>query len=230
MKIVCLIPARGGSKSLPRKNINLLAGRPLIDYSIKYSINCSIVNRTIVSTDDDEIAKIARSCGADVPFIRPLNLAMDQTQDFPVMKHCLDYLESNGEIYDYYILLRPTSPLRKPGLIEEAIDLIKSNPKASSVRAVAIADQHPYRIWRLERQYIKSFITSKSIVEPYNIPRQLLPEAFFQTGDIEVIRRETILNGSVSGDNILPLVISDYIDIDNKKDIHEAEQKIRDTK
>ncbi len=230
MKIICLIPARGGSKSIPRKNIKLLAGRPLIDYSIKYSMNCSIVNRTIVSTEDDEIAKIALSCGADVPFLRPLEFAMDDSKDFPVIKHCFDYLESNGEIYDYYILLRPTSPLRKPGLIEQAIDLMKANPNASSVRAVTTADQHPYRVWRLEDQYIKSYITSKNIFEPYNIPRQLLPQAFFQTGDIEVMRRETIMTGSVSGNNILPLFIDDYIDIDNEKDIYDAEKKIKDIK
>ena len=221
MRVVTIIPARAGSKSIPRKNIMLLNDKPLISYSIGYSLNSKIVSRTIVSTDDAEIAAISRKYGADVPFIRPVELAGDFVQDYPVMKHALDYLDSVGEQYDLYVLLRPTSPLRETGLIEKALDLINSDIRASSVRAVIQASQHPYRVWNREGNYITAYV--KSTCEPYNLPRQLLPAAFFQTGDIEVIRRDTLLSGSISGNYVLPLLIDNYVDIDEEKDVNAAE-------
>ena len=93
MKICAVIPARGGSKSIPRKNIRLLKSKPLIQYSIEYSLKCLLVTHTVVSTDSDEIAQIARDCGAEVPFMRPVELAQDDTQDYPVFRHALEVLE-----------------------------------------------------------------------------------------------------------------------------------------
>lgn len=111
--IYTVIPARGGSKSVPRKNIKPLNGHPLIKYSIDYSNASSLVNRTIVSTDDEEIADIAKGLGADVPFMRPQSLGGDLVQDYPVVMHALIALEEiYEETIDIIILLRPTSPLR----------------------------------------------------------------------------------------------------------------------
>jgi CMP-N,N'-diacetyllegionaminic acid synthase len=186
------------------------------------------VHRTVVSTEDSSVAEIALKCGAEVPFIRPMEFAMDNTQDYPVLRHCLDYYESKGEIYDAYVLLRPTSPLRKPGLIEAGLDLFMEFPEASSVRAVIRASQHPYRGWQPQGKFISAYITDEQVHEPYNIPRQQLPIAYFQTGDIEIVRRQTIIDGSASGDHVIPLVIEDYIDIDEEKDILLAERTLKD--
>jgi len=225
--IISVIPARSGSKSIPKKNIKLLNGKPLIQYSIDYSLKCSLVTSTIVSTDSEEIAKIARQCGAKVPFIRPLKLAHDDTPDYPVIRHALDTLEYlNDEKIDVIILLRPTSPLRSPGLIERGVELLKLFPKATSVRSVVITNEHPYRQWKISDKYMTGY--EKEVNEPYNLPRQKLPEIYFQTGDIEIVQRNTLLNGSISGKNVVPLVIehSEMLDIDDPSDFCHAEKII----
>ena len=225
MKAVVIIPARSGSKSLPNKNILPLKGKPMLFYSVSYGLKSNDVDKVVVSTDSDKFAEVAKGCGADVPFIRPAELAQDNTRDYPVMKHALDYFESIGEVYDVYILLRPTSPLRPQGLIEKAIDLIRKNPVASSVRTVAKIKEHPYRAWDIKKDGSMSGFAA-DVDEPYNIPRQELPEVYFQTGDLEAVTRETLLNGSVSGDNVFPLVIDyeDIVDIDSESDFKRAEQ------
>lgn len=226
-KIVSVIPARGGSKSLPMKNIMMLNGKPLIQYSIEYSMASELVWKTVVSTDSEEIAEISRNLGAEVPFIRPGDLAEDLTQDYPVMYHALRKLEDIYETkIDVLLLLRPTSPLRPGGLIEKSIDLLKTYPECSSVRSVTSIKQHPYRSWVSDGNYIRGY--EKMVHEPYNLPRQLLPPVYYQTGDIETIRRETIVSGSISGDKVVPLVIQpgEMVDIDNIEDIKLAESKL----
>jgi CMP-N,N'-diacetyllegionaminic acid synthase len=229
MNIFTVIPARGGSKSIPRKNIQLVNGAPLIKYSIDYSLASSLVSKTIVSTDDLEIAEMSRDLGAEVPFIRPKEYALDNTQDFPVIYHALEEIEKNfNVVVDMIILLRPTSPIRPPGLIEEGVRLLQRNPEASSVRAVAISKQHPFRQWIENDEFIDPYDKNTGVDEPYNLPRQELPTVFFQTGDIEIIRRETIRKGSVSGENILPLQIDQehVFDIDEFSDLIKAEVRI----
>lgn len=224
MRILTVVPARCGSKSLPNKNILLLNGEPLLCHSISYSLKSKVVSATIVSTDSQEIANIAKKCGAAVPFIRPKEFAMDDTRDYPVLRHALDFFEAQGDIFDIYILLRPTSPLRPSGLIEKAIDILIKNPSATAIRSVAKVEEHPYRSWRQNQDgSISGFVTNE--VEPYNIPRQELPILYFQTGDIEAIRRETLIEGSISGSSVYPLVIKhdEMIDIDNESDFNRAE-------
>ena len=228
MKVVVIIPARSGSKSLPNKNILPLKGKPLLYYSVSYALKSDLVNRVIVSTDSEEFAEIAKNCGADVPFLRPAEISMDNTRDYPFMRHALDYLDSVGDVYDIYILLRPTSPLRPEGLIEKSIHILNKNPSATSVRAVARSKEHPYRILEInEDGSISSMISD--VEEPYNFPRQELPEAYSMTGDIEAARRETLLNGSVSGENMFPIVINpeEKIDIDHIDDFKIAEEKLK---
>jgi len=183
-----------------------------------------LVKTTIVSTDSQEIADIAKKCGALVPFIRPTEFAQDDTRDYPVIRHALDFFEAQGEIFDIYILLRPTSPIRPSGLIEKAVEIFKNNPSATSIRSMAKIKEHPYRAWHQSQDgSISGFINNE--IEPFNIPRQELPPLYFQTGDIEAIRRETLINGSVSGDCVFPLVIKhdEMIDIDSQLDFDKAE-------
>lgn len=228
LKVIVIIPARSGSKSLPKKNILPLNGKPMLCYSVSYGLNCNAVDKVVVSTDSEEFAEVARGCGAYVPFIRPAELAEDNTRDYPVMRHAMDYFESIGEVYDVYILLRPTSPLRPQGLIEKAIDIMTQHPTATSVRTVAKIKEHPYRAWNIKEDGSMSGFVA-DIEESYNIPRQELPEVYFQTGDLEAVRRETLLNGSVSGDNVYPLVIDyeDMVDIDHKDDLNKAEARLK---
>jgi CMP-N,N'-diacetyllegionaminic acid synthase len=231
VNVVTVIPARGGSKSIPLKNIQLLNGRPLIEYTIKYSIGCELVRDTVVSTDLEQIAKIARDCGATVPFMRPEEISGDDVQDFPVIHHALTELEKiYNEKIDAIVLLRPTSPLRPILLIEKALSILKKFPNCTSVRSVVKTSEHPYRQWVIDGDKMVGYETG--VDESYNLPRQKLPSLYFQSGDVEVIRRETILAGSISGMNIAPLVIerSEMLDIDIVSDLEEAEKKLKNEK
>jgi N-acylneuraminate cytidylyltransferase len=228
MKVIVIIPARSGSKSLPKKNILPLNGKPLLSYSISYGLKSSKVDKVVVSTDSEEFAEIARNYGAEVPFLRPVELSTDNCRDYSFMRHALDYFESIGEIYDMYVLLRPTSPLRPEGLIERSLDILNKNKTATSVRAVAKVNEHPYRVLAMNADgSLSSFIPA--VEEPYNLPRQQLPESYSMTGDIEVVRRKTLLEGSVSGDKIFPIIINpeDKIDIDHINDFRAAEDKLK---
>ena len=227
-KIIVIIPARGGSKSLPNKNILPLHGKPLLCYTVAYALRCAAVDKTVVSTDAEHIATIAKACGAETPFLRPSEYSQDDSRDYLVMKHALEFFDSIGEIYDIYVLLRPTSPLRPNGLIEKAIQILKNNPSASSIRSVAKIKEHPYRAWYKENDgSIIGFV--EGVEEAYNMPRQELPDVYFQTGDIEAIRRVTLLNGSVSGGNVYPLIIEhdEMVDIDHMNDFNNAEEKLK---
>lgn len=217
-KVVAIVPARGGSKSIPKKNIRLLGNVPLLAYSIAAGLQSSLVDRVIVSTDSEEIAEAALVWGAEVPFLRPSALAEDDTTDFPVFEHALRWLEENeGYRADMAVQLRPTSPLRPPRLLDEAIDILFRHPEADSVRGVTPSGQNPFKMWRIENGVLQPLL-KLDLTEPYNRPRQSLPETFWQTGHVEVIRYETIVRKkSLTGDMILPCVVSpEYaIDLDN---------------
>ncbi len=231
MIIVSVIPARGKSKSIPKKNIYPLNGVPLIKYSIDYSLKSKLISHTFVSSDSKEIGDLSINFGAQF-LERPEELSEDHVRDFPVIHHALLNLEKKLNLkIDIIILLRPTSPLRPANLIERGIDLINLYPESTSVRAVTKSKEHPYRQWKKNSIFIEPFYSKKNINvnEPYNIPRQELIDSYFQTGDIEIIRRETIIKGSISGDKILPIYINqnEVHDIDEKNDIANAEAYIK---
>ncbi len=230
-KILAIIPARGGSKSIPRKNIKLLGGKPLISYSIADGLKSKLVDRVIVSTDDPEIVEISKKYGAEVLFIRPSELALDDTPDLPVFIHALKWLNENENYTPGVVVqLRPTSPFRPPGLIDNAIKLLFTNKKADSVRAVIVSGQNPYKMWRINKvRYMTPLLNDPELIEPYNMPRQKLPQTYWQTGHIDVIRYETIMDkNSMSGKMIIPIIIKkDYeVDLDNLDDWEYAEYLI----
>ena len=221
--ILAIIPARGGSKGIPRKNIRNFAGYPLIAWSIAAAKQAVAVTRILVSTDDGEIAAVARQFGAETPFLRPAEFAQDNTTDLPVFIHALKWLaEHEGYKPDVVAQLRPTSPIRPRGLVDKAIEILLAHPDADSVRGVVPAGQNPHKMWLLinENSPMKNLLDVDGIDEPYNAPRQILPPVYWQTGHIDAIRTATILNGSMSGKTIYPLVIDPRytIDIDNLQD------------
>lgn len=222
-EILAVIPARGGSKGIPRKNIKLFAGYPLISYSIAAGLQSESVTRTLVSTDDAEIAEVARAWGTETPFLRPAELAQDQTTDLPVFQHALNWLrEHEGYSPDMVIQLRPTSPIRPRHCVDEAVELMIKHPEADSVRGVVPSGQNPYKMWRVSDngKAMTPLLNLEGIAEPFNAPRQALPSTWWQTGHIDVIRPEVILSGSMSGKTILPYRIdpSFTVDIDTPFD------------
>lgn len=221
VNIIALIPARFGSKGIPKKNILDFRGKPLLAHSIIYAKKSSIVNDVIVSTDSEEFASISNKFGARTPFLRPSSLSGDTVQDYPVVNHAVNFLENENKCkIDFIALLRPTSPLRPSNLIEKAYKLIQNNKLATSVRSVVPTKQHCYRQWFREDDKLVPIINN--IHEPYNLPRQRLPTSFFQSGDIEFIKRSVLLNNSVSGDYVLPLLLKseDLYDIDTSEDLN----------
>lgn len=223
-EVLAIIPARGGSKGIPRKNIRDFAGYPLIAYSIAAARQAETVTRVIVSTDDEEIAATARAYEAETPFLRPAEFAQDNTTDLPVFQHALAWLaEHESYQLDVVVQLRPTSPIRPRGLVDDAVRSLLAHPEADSVRGVVPSGQNPHKMWRIDTQsgHMKALLEVPGIPEPYNAPRQKLPPVYWQTGHIDAIRPAAILEkNSMSGDVILPLLIdSRYtVDIDTPYD------------
>lgn len=231
-EVLALIPARGGSKSIPRKNIINFAGYPLIAYSIAAGLAAETVDRVIVSTDDDEIAAISRQYGAETPFTRPDEHAQDNTPDLPVFRHALEWLaEAEGYHPDIVVQLRPTSPFRRVRHIDEAVYRLIERPDADAVRTICIPFQNPFKMWRINPDGFMDPIGIDLGIprEPYNQPRQALPEVYWQTGYVDAAWADTILTkDSMTGDAILPLIIdpSEWVDIDSPDDWRRAEMLI----
>ena len=222
--ILALIPARGGSKGIPRKNIRDFAGYPLIAWSIAAGLQAHTVNRVIVSTDDPEIAAVAREYGAETPFVRPAELAQDRTTDLPVFEHALKWLE-DIESYkpDIVVQLRPTSPIRPRDCVDSAVRALIENADADCVRGVVPAGQNPHKMWRFYGydRPMKPLLEVEGIAEPYNAPRQILPPVYWQTGHIDAIRTSTVTRKhSLTGNTIYPLVLDPRysVDIDTPAD------------
>jgi YrbI family 3-deoxy-D-manno-octulosonate 8-phosphate phosphatase len=234
LEVLAVIPARGGSKGIPRKNIRDFAGYPLIAYSIAAATQSKLVTRTIVSTDDEEIAAVARHYGAETPFLRPAEFAQDNTIDLPVFQHVLSWLkEHEGYVPDVVVQLRPTSPVRPLTCVDDAVNLLLSHPDADSVRGVVEADQCPYKMWLIDSSSgaMSPLIGVEGISEAYNAPRQKLPKVFWQIGHIDAIRPRAIIEqNSMSGKVIMPLIMDPRftVDLDNLRDWHQGEVLVKE--
>lgn len=206
MKVFAIIPARGGSKSIPKKNIKLFAGKPLIAYSINAALESKKVDRVIVSTDDEEIAVIAKSYGAEIPFIRPQAIAQDETTDLPVFQHAYESLKPDIQPDDVFVQLRPTTPIRPKGLIDDALaQFLQSD--ADSLRSISIADPTPYKFWQKKDGFITPLLDI-GIHESYNLPRQQLPEAYWHNGLIDIFSVRTLIElKSLTGTRVIPYEI-----------------------
>jgi CMP-N,N'-diacetyllegionaminic acid synthase len=227
VKVLAIIPARGGSKGIKRKNLLPFNGKPLVAHSIIHALQARLVNRVIVSTDDDEIGGVAREFGAELPFRRPSELAEDHVLDLPVFEHTLRFLqEKEGYRPDFVVHLRPTAPYRKPEWIDEAVSLLQARPDADSVRSVSLPDKHPYRMFSIGADGFLDPIMKHEHPIPYLLRRQDLPHVYYYNCVIDVTRPVTILDKhSMTGDRILPYVMNpdDVIDIDTVRDFRIAE-------
>jgi CMP-N,N'-diacetyllegionaminic acid synthase len=228
---VAIIPARGGSKGIPRKNIVPVDGKPLIAYSIEHAERSRHVSRIIVSTDDEEIAAVARRHGAEVPFLRPAELSGDAVLDWPVFEHALRWLEEHeGSRPEIIVHLRPTAPLRPDGQIDAMIELLESHPDADSIRSVSRPGPHPWRMFTIGEDGFLHPLMQSGHKEPYLLRRQELPDVYWYNAVTDVTRRRTILESkSMTGARILPYVIESrwVVDIDEPDDLVIAAVKLR---
>jgi len=229
-ELLALIPARGGSKGIPRKNLLILAGKPLIAHSIEQALASRHITRTIVSTDDEEIADVARVHGAEVPFMRPAAYARDDSTDLDVFRHALTALhESEGYMCTGVVHLRPTGPVRRVSRIDEAIEHFLAHPEADSLRSVTPPAHTPYKMWRIDGDYLVPLVDIEGVLEPYCQPRQQLPAVFWQNGYVDIIRPRVILDeGLMAGRRILPFVMTEPIlELDHPDDVPGIEAALR---
>tara|TARA_R110001632_G_scaffold97231_1_gene203711 strand:+ start:739 stop:1443 length:705 start_codon:yes stop_codon:yes gene_type:complete len=224
MKILAIIPARGGSKGIPKKNLIDLAGKPLIAWTIEAALESSLINTIVVTSDSKEILDFSNTYKNIKTIERPINLAEDSSPTEPVISHVLDELNSNE--YDYLILLQPTSPLRTSENINEAISLI-SNNEATSLISVTQPNHHPLKSFvKDENGYLKGLVNNNF---PF-MPRQELPEVFQPNGAIYIVAvKEFLKNNKLFTDKTIEYMMSSEksIDIDSLEDINKIESKLK---
>ena len=228
MKVLGLITARGGSKGVPRKNVRLMNGKPLVAYAVEASLGSRSIHRTILSTDDEEIADAGRNFGADVPFMRPSELALDATPMFPVVEHAVMTLREQGDNYDAVCLLQPTNPLRRPADVDACVDMLEGSDADSVISVLPVPHEYNPR-WVFWRGTGGELSLSTGEAEPV-ARRQDLPAAVHRDGTVYVTRFETIvreknLYGSrIHGYEIDPLHSAN---IDTEDDWAAAEERLR---
>ncbi len=182
-KVLALIPARAGSKGLPGKNIRPFCGKPLLQWSVEHGLSSRYVDKVLVSTDSEDFAAIARKGGAEVPFLRPGDLASDTAASVDVILHAVDYLEGMGEKFSLLVLLEPTSPLRKPEDIDRALEFLLSRPEAESVVSVSLTEAHhpAFLMKRRETGFLEPFLTDFKVVR-----KQDISPLFFLDGTVYI--------------------------------------------
>lgn len=208
-----IIPARGGSTRVPRKNLKPLGGLPLIAYTILAARAAGELDRCIVSTDDDEIAAVAREFGAEVPFRRPAEIARDSTPDLPVFQHALAWLaEREGYRPEFVIHLRPTQPFRPPALIDGVVRLLREK-EVDCVKSLVPVAQHPHKMWKLDQAGRPRPFQDTPLwreIGP-DCAGQFLEPVYWSAGLVDGIRSATILAGSTIGERVEPLFVDESL-------------------
>lgn len=228
MNILCIIPARSGSKGIPNKNIKLFHNKPLIAWSIIQAQKSKHEMKIIVSTDSEEYANIAKEYGAQVPFLRPKELSEDLSIDLEFIQFTINKLKiEQNYIPDFILQLRPTSPNRSIKILDECLDIFIENFKNyDSLRTVVEVDKTPYKMYSIENnKLIPLFNNINNLKESFNQPRQILPKSYLHNGYIDILKTSLLKDNIISGKKIYPFIMKkeDKIDIDNLDDWVQAE-------
>ena len=229
--IVGLIPARSGSKRVTDKNIRLLAGHPLIAYSISAAIDSGVFADVVVSTDSEQYAAIAGHYGAEVPFVRPRKYAGDTSPDIEWIDHALTTLADNGRSYDCFSILRPTSPFRLPETIKRAWQAFKAEDGVDSLRAVEKCSQHPGKMWVVRGGRMLPLLPFGPAEQPWHSSQYpSLPEIFVQNASLEIAWTRVVTEQhTIAGNTIMPFFTEEYegFDVNSSYDWSLAEELVR---
>jgi len=228
MGVLAIIPARAGSKTIRHKNIQLVGGKPLIVHSIEHGLKSGLIDRVIVSTDSEEYAELARAAGAEVPFMRPEELAGDLSTDLETFKHALEWLKEHEDYHpEICVNLRPTFPLRNIEDIDAVVQTLRDREEIDSVRSVVPALHTPYKMWFTDEDGTLRPIIEHDIDDAHNLPRQALPKTYLQNACIDAVRSSVILEkDSMSGDTIYGYHMEDFFDIDTPEDLKRADEAL----
>ncbi len=228
MRILGIVTARGGSKGIPHKNIVPIAGRPLLAYTAQAALASRALTRTVLSTDDEAIAEAGRACGLDVPFMRPPELARDDTPTIPVLQDVVRSLEAQGERYDAILTLQPTNPLRLPSDIDGAADLLERTGADSVISFVDTGERHPARMKFIDPD---GRVTDPPFAEAFEGQRrQDLQRLFLRDGSIYLTRRDVLMErGSLKGDDCRAWLMPEdrSCNVDTPFDLFLVEQLLR---
>jgi CMP-N-acetylneuraminic acid synthetase len=224
VRVLAIVPARLGSKGIPRKNVRPLAGKPLLEYTAEAALRSTKITRAILSTEDPGIADVGRGCGLEVPFLRPAELATDETPSLPVIQHAVQWLETRGESYDVICLLEPTSPLRQAGTIDSCLKLLEESGADAVVTVTPVPDHfNPH--WAYFRAEDGALRLSTGEDEPV-ARRQDLPTAYCRDGCVYATKRDVIMNqNSLYGRRLVGYVVEagESVNIDTLEDWRLAE-------
>lgn len=232
-EVLTIIPARGGSKSVPGKNIKELAGKPLIAWIIEAVKGAGNAGRVIVSTDSAQIAEVAATFGAEAPFLRPAEISQDLSTDLEFVLHALDFFEKEeGWVPSAVARFSPVTPLVPSSVIRDSIDLLLKNPDIHSVRPISRLSHHPYKAWKIDGDYMVPAFPKEvtGFDEPYNLPRQLFPEMYAHLGAAGVAWTGTFRKLNSTSGTILKHVLmkdEDAFDINHPVDFEIAETLMR---
>ena len=227
-RVLAVVPARGGSKGLPRKNIRVLAGKPLLAYTAEAALAARRLTRVVLTTDDEEIAEVGRQWGIEVPFLRPAELAEDDTPTLPVVQHAVRWLEQRGDSFNSVCLLQPTNPLRRAEHIDACIELLESSGADAVVTVLPVPAEHnPHWVYFRNPEGILKLSTG----EPAPIARrQDLPPAFHREGSVYVTRRRVLIEqNSLYGERLVGFLMdpAESVNIDSPADLDRAERLLR---
>lgn len=226
---IAIIPARSGSKGIIDKNIVELAGFPLIAFSIAAAKLSSGISRVIVSTDSKKYAEIARQFGAEVPFVRPANISGDNATDIGFMVHAMNWFDENEkDTPEYWVHLRPTTPLREPQQIDGALQLIQGRREATALRSAYLCASSPFKWFRhSDDGYITSLISEDSDIDKLNLPRQVYPKVFVPDGYVDIVRRSFVKETNlIHGNKVLGFVSPVCTEIDSIEELYRIEYQL----
>ena len=223
-KMIAIIPARCGSKSIIDKNIKMLSGHPLIAYSIAAAKLTNKIERVIVSTNSKKYAKIAKNYGAEVPFIRPDIYSTDKSMDRDFLIHAINWLIDNENYFpEFLVHLRPTTPLREVSVLEEAIDKILSHEDATSLRSGHRAPESPLKWFIKDGEYFKGFVDE----EKFNLPKESFNQAYIPDGYVDIVRSSTILNNkTIHGDKMIAFESPVCTEVDSPEEFSYLQHQI----
>jgi N-acylneuraminate cytidylyltransferase len=230
--LVALIPARAGSKRVPGKNIRRLAEHPLIAYTVAAALESGVFDAVVVSTDSDDYADIARHYGAEVPFLRPLELAGSLSPDIEWVEHALMALEELGRSYDAFSILRPTSPFRQAETIQRAWRQFSEESGIDSLRAVELCKQHPGKMWVVQQKRMSPLLPTAPGEQPWHSSQyQALPKIYVQNASLEIAWTRVVHDSrTIAGEVVMPFFTEGYegFDINDPNDWRDAEYLLTD--
>ncbi len=223
--VLAVVPARGGSKGVVGKNVRLLGGFPLLAWSIAAAKLCPEIDRVVVSTDAPHVAELGRKYGAEVPFLRPPEFATDKSPDRDFVVHALDWFKANeGAEPQFLVHLRPTTPLRDPKLVGQAVRLIQEDTSATALRSAHALAESPHKMLQLVDGYLTGFFPDDPRPEYYNLPRQAFPTAYQPDGYVDILRTSFVrTHSSLHGTRMLGFVTPFTVEVDRPEDFEHLE-------